>query len=211
MNNFQTFCRHIIRHKLDLSNSIILCNNCIGGFLYHDFSQKFQSPTINLQIEADGFLRMCSNLEEYMEKTLIEYDSPDNTKLFAEWNTHPFPIGYLGDVKIFFQHYNSFGEAKDAWEKRSKRMIELIKSGAQVNVIMIRKNFGGGEYKKFEELPFTNKIYIYQMTPETFCQTDLKNAYVLRIPDGKQWFDYSLPPFFRYYDQFDFRNWLLKV
>lgn len=89
-------------------------------------------------------------------------------------------------------------------------MIELIKSGAQVNVIMIRKNFGRGEYKKFEELPFTNKIYIYQMTPETFCQTDLKNAYVLRIPDGKQWFDYSLPPFFRYYDQFDFKKWLLK-
>ena len=147
----------MVRHKLDLSNCIILCNNCIGGFLYHDFSQKFQSPTINLQIEADGFLRMCSNLEEYMEKTLIEYDSPDNTRLFAEWHTHPFPIGYLGDVKIFFQHYHSFGEAKDAWKKRSKRMIELIKSGAQVNVIMIRNNVGGGNTRNLKSCPLPTK------------------------------------------------------
>ena len=209
MNIFQTFCRHMVKHKLDLSNSIILCNNCIGGFLYHDFKQKFLSPTINLQIEADSFLRMCNNLEEYMKKTLIEYDSPDNMKLFAEWHTHPFPIGYLGDVKIFFQHYRSFEEAKIAWEKRSHRMIELMKSGALVNVIMIRNNFGIEEYKEFQELPFSNKIYIYQMPPENFSQTDLKNAYVLKIPDGKQWFDYSFPPFFRYYDQFDFKKWLL--
>ena len=48
------------------------------------------------------------------------------------------------------------------------------------------------------------------MPSANFSQTNLKDAYVLRIPDGKQWFDYSYPPFFRYYDQFDFRKWLLK-
>lgn len=170
MNSFQTFCRHMVRHKLDLSNSIILCNNCIGGFLYHDFSQKFQSPTINLQIEADGFLRMCSNLEEYMEKPLIEYDSPDNAKLFAEWNTHPFPIGYLGDVKIFFQHYHSFEEAKNAWEKRSKRMIELMRNGASVNVIMIRNNFVGGNIRNLKNYLFPTRFIFIECLRQTFLK-----------------------------------------
>lgn len=82
MNKLQTFCRHIVKRKIDLSNSIILCNNCIGGFLYHDYSQRFLSPTINLQIEADGFLKICSNLEEYMNMPLVEYNSAENEKLF---------------------------------------------------------------------------------------------------------------------------------
>ena len=208
MNKLQTFCRHIVKRKIDLSNSIILCNNCIGGFLYHDYSQRFLSPTINLQIEADGFLKICSNLEEYMNMPLVEYNSAENEKLFKEWNTHPFPIAFLKDVKIFFQHYHSFDEAKKAWENRSKRMLELIDNGANVNVIMVRKDFGGWEYQRFKELPFENKIYIYQMSPDQFKQSQEQDTYVLKIPKGKQWFDYSFPPFFRYYDQFDFETWL---
>lgn len=210
MNRLQTICRHIVKHKMDLSNDIILCNNCIGGFLYHDYSQKFLSPTINLQIEADGFLKMCANLKEYMNAPLVSLDSPENAALFKEWNTHPFPIAYLKDVKIFFQHYHSFEEAKNSWEKRSKRMLEVMKKGARINVIMIRKCFNEEEYLKFEALPFEKKIYIYQMSPEKFNQTRVRDSYVLKIPEGKQWFDYTFPPFFRYYDQFDFTSWLKK-
>lgn len=128
---------------MDLSSSVIICNNCIGGFLYSDFSQKFLSPTINLQIEAEDFLKLYANLEEYLSEELIEDESPENVKLFQEWNTHPFPIGYLKDVKIFFQHYYSFAEAKSCWEKRSLRMLKEIKKGAQVNIIMIQKDFRG--------------------------------------------------------------------
>ena len=58
------------------------------------------------------------------------------------------------------QHYHSFDEAKNAWKKRSKRMLELIENGANVNVIMIRKDFEGGEYQKFKDLSFENNIYI---------------------------------------------------
>lgn len=181
---------------MDLSSSVIICNNCIGGFLYSDFSQKFLSPTINLQIEAEDFLKLCANLEEYLSEELIEDESPENVKLFQEWNTHPFPIGYLKDVKIFFQHYYSFAEAKSCWEKRSLRMLKEIKKGAQVNIIMIQKDFRGGHYKLFKELPYENKIYMYQLSPKEFVQSNLPDLYVLKIPEGKQWFDYSVPLFF---------------
>lgn len=101
---------------MDLSNSVIICNNCIGGFLYSDFSQEFLSPTINLQIEAGGFLKLCANLEEYLSDELIEDKNPKNEKIFKKWNSHPFPIAHLKDIKIFFQHYHSFSEAKSCLE-----------------------------------------------------------------------------------------------
>ena len=145
MKELKKFFRHIVCSKLDLSNSVIICNNCIGGFLYSDFSQEFLSPTINLQIEAEGFLKLCANLEEYLGEELIEDKNPENEKIFKKWNTHPFPIAHLKDIKIFFQHYNSFPEAKSCWEKRSARMLEKIRNGAQVNIIMIQKDFGGGD------------------------------------------------------------------
>ena len=208
MNKFKTICRHLISPKLDLSQSVILCNNCIGGFLYHDFSQEFLSPTINLQIESEGFLKLCENLEGYLREDLKEFKSLENDKLFSEWNTPPFPIAYLKDVKIYFQHYSSFLEAKIAWEKRSARMLEHIKNGAHINVIMVRKDFGRREYERFEKLSYENKVYIYQFSPEIFVPASLPDTFALKIPDGKQWFDYSLTPFFRYYDQFNFKDWL---
>lgn len=47
---------------------------------------------------------------------------------------------------------------------------------------------------------------MYQLSPKAFVQSNLPDSYVLKIPEGKQWFDYPLPPFFRYYDQFDFKK-----
>lgn len=99
MKELKKFFRHIVCSKLDLSNSVIICNNCIGGFLYSDFSQEFLSPTINLQIEAGGFLKLCANLEEYLSEELIEDKNPENEKIFKKWNTHPFPIAYLKKYK----------------------------------------------------------------------------------------------------------------
>ena len=92
MNKFKAFCRRIVKHKLDLSNSVILSNNCIAGFLYHDYSQRFLSPTINLQIEAVDFIKMCNDLRTYMKEPLIEYVHPDNDALFEAWHTSSFPI-----------------------------------------------------------------------------------------------------------------------
>ena len=33
-----------------------------------------------------------------------------------------YPIGSLGDIKIYFMHYSSCTEAKETWEKRKARI-----------------------------------------------------------------------------------------
>lgn len=76
-------------------------------------------------------------------KKLIEDKNPENEKIFKKWNSHPFPIVYLKYIKIFFQHYHSFSEAKSCWKKRSSRILEKIRNG------MIQKDFGGNSTMHF--------------------------------------------------------------
>ena len=49
-------------------NLTILSNTCIGGRLYHDYHQKFLSPTIDFYMEPDTFVKFCCNLK-YVQKT----------------------------------------------------------------------------------------------------------------------------------------------
>ena len=51
-------------------------------------------------------------------------------------------------------HYNSFNEAKEAWERRAKR-VDM----SNVYIVMTDKNGCTYEHiKQFEELPYKNKV-----------------------------------------------------
>ena len=45
-------------------NVTILSMNCTGGILYHELGLPFLSPTINLYIQAEDFIRFCERLED---------------------------------------------------------------------------------------------------------------------------------------------------
>ena len=51
----------------------IISNTCIGVRLYHDYHQKFLSPTIEFYMEPDSFVNFCLNLEYYLYYHLIIY------------------------------------------------------------------------------------------------------------------------------------------
>lgn len=55
--------RIFLRDNLDIS---IICNNCLGGFLYHDYKMKFNSPTINLFINAYDYNRFLYYIAQRM-------------------------------------------------------------------------------------------------------------------------------------------------
>ena len=88
----------------------IISQNCIGGVIYHDMGWKFLSPTINLYFECPDFVRFVLDLEKYME-----------LELQMKWEEE-YPVGMLGDVKIYFMHYQTCTEAKEAWERRKERI-----------------------------------------------------------------------------------------
>lgn len=88
----------------------ILSQNCIGGVFSHDMKLEFRSPTVNLFMSAEDYLKFVENLEFYLKREPV--GGP-----FEE-----YPVGMLGDLKLHFVHYKTFEEARQAWLRRAKRM-----------------------------------------------------------------------------------------
>lgn len=105
-------------------NITLISNNCIAGYIYHDVRGKFYSPTINLQIAPVDYVKFVNNMDFYLNQDLVEIQEPSDEgfkKLGGEKIT--FPVGRLGDIIIYFQHYKNFTEAKSKWESRKERII----------------------------------------------------------------------------------------
>lgn len=108
--------RQYIRNNFDrirLKNSdfSIISNHCIGGIIYHDLGEKFLSPTVNLKILPDDFIKFIENLEYYLALSIEKVESDLK-----------YPVGKLGDITIYFVHYKSFDQAVSKWNERKKRI-----------------------------------------------------------------------------------------
>lgn len=90
----------------------ILSNTCWPGFVYHDFGMRFDTPTINLSIPVDEFLKFIGNLDYYRTCKIEEVKS-ENQK---------YPVGRLGDITINFVHYKTFAEASSKFYERFARI-----------------------------------------------------------------------------------------
>ena len=79
--------------------------------MYYDLGLKYLTPTVNLMIEMNDFVKMAGNLEWYMKQELVEGTEEEKC-----------PVGLLGDIKIHFIHYKSFAEGAAKWEERKQRI-----------------------------------------------------------------------------------------
>ena len=50
-------------------NPTIISCNCIGGIIYNELNLQFLSPTINLYMNCEDFIKFCENME-YRVKSL---------------------------------------------------------------------------------------------------------------------------------------------
>lgn len=130
----------------------IISSNCSGAFMYYDLGMRYLSPTVNLSIEMNDFVKMVKNLKWYMEQELVELNEKSE-----------YPMGMLGDVKIYFIHYDSFKDAKTKWEERKKRIN-------WDNIFIVGSEKDQCTYdtiKNFEQLPYKNKvIFTHKEYPE---------------------------------------------
>ncbi len=183
------------RRRLKNYDFSIISTNCCATIMYHDLGLRFASPTINLTIGIDDFLKLASSLEWYMDQKLI-------------WGgvQEDYPVGMLGDVKVNFIHYKTFEEAAQKWEERKKRINWN-------NLFITATDRGGCTYetiRRFEQLPYKNKVifthvrypefssayYIkgFEEEKELGIITDFKNQFLKR----------------RYMDDFDYVSFLNK-
>ena len=102
-------------NKIRNSNFTILTNTCVGGFIYHYLGMQFLSPTINIWMGEEDFLKFSLNLTYYVksELQLVKYADGVDCK---------YPICSLSDLVIHFKHCDSFDKARDEWNRRKERI-----------------------------------------------------------------------------------------
>ena len=137
----------------------VIASNCSGTVMYYDLGLPYLTPTVNLSIEMNDFVKMIRNLEWYMEQEITE----------VHGQKYQCPVGMLGDIKIYFIHYSSFEEGVSKWEERKRRIN-------WDNLFIIGSEKDGCTYetiREFEELPYKNKVFFthveYPEFPSAFC------------------------------------------
>lgn len=192
--------RGIQRIRLRNNGFSIICQNCIGGVIYHNLGLPFLSPTINLWMEEKDFYRFAANLKHYLSLELQFVSGIDNT-----------PTAWCGDILIHFNHYRSEEEAASKWYERRQRvnydnlfficsdrwsaskvlqpMEEDIRSLAEVEA-RGRCVFAVKEYEGL------NYIYHLRKDPDDDC------VYPFMVDK------YEKLPFWKWEFQFDYVKWL---
>ena len=83
-----TFRNRIDRLRLTNRNFTIFACNCAAGCMYHDLGLPFDSPTINLYIYPEDYLRFLKNPQYYFREKI--------TFLSENEKTESFPVGVIG-------------------------------------------------------------------------------------------------------------------
>ena len=95
----------------------IFSMNCWGGIVYHRLGLEFKSPFINMFVLEDDFIRFLSNPKKYIacEIDYIEEKYNEDLKIY-------YPICACDDIFLYFNHYNSFEDARNCWNRRKLRI-----------------------------------------------------------------------------------------
>lgn len=155
-----------IRYKKRKCNRIknkdftIIASNCVGTMIYYDMEIPYLTPTVNLSIGMNDFVKMVENLEWYLEQEFTELREEGR-----------YPVGMLGDIRVNFVHYDTYEEGVRKWEERKKRIN-------RDNLFIIGTDKDGCTYetiRRFDKLPYKNKvIFTHVRYPE------FSSAYYIR-------------------------------
>lgn len=171
----------------------LICNNCNGAFICHDLGLRYNSPFVNLWIKPDDYIKMLYNLHYYLELELkfIDEDNVD------------YPIGMLGDIKIYFQHYSSCEEANEKWKLRIKRM-----NYNNLFILFVeRDGCSFDNLLQFDNLSFPNKVAFTHVKYDNISSSFHIPGYESLGYVGNCYeFKFKLSGK-KYYDYFDYVTW----
>lgn len=184
----------IIRKQLKNKDFTIICNNCTGAMVMHDFGQRLDTPTVNLFITPKEYIQFLSDFEHYIKCDTIENVTIDTN----------YPVGLLdGKIHLNFMHYRTFDEAVEAWNRRKQR----IHYDNLFIILVVRDGCTHEELKAFDKLPFKHKIALVNKPYQ-----DIKNQYVIEGYEKEKELglitEYSNLFGKRVYDEFDWVQFL---
>ncbi len=152
----------------------IISNTCIGGRLYHDYHQKFLSPTIDFYMEPESFVKFCCNLKYYLDCEIIPLP---NYKLD---HLNNFLFCDIGGLVAGFGHTNdSYEKIVSKWNERKKRV-----NFDNIVIIATDRNVFNNPFtrcdekvvKEFGKIPYKKVL---------FSVVDYKSDYVSYLPSFK--------------------------
>lgn len=112
-----------------------------------------------------------------------------------------YPVGILGDIKIYFQHYNSEMEAYEKWNTRKSRINYN-------NLFIMFTDRDGCTYSDllaFDRLSYKNKVvFVNKPYPEIRSAFYIKGFENEACVGQCNEFQYT---YHKYYDQFDYIGW----
>ncbi len=132
-----------MRKKREEKDISIISQNCIGGVFYHDMGMQFLSPTINLFFKCPDFMKFVLNLDYYLDLDLR-----------MTWGEE-YPVGYLDDVTIYFQHYETCSEAEKKWNERKIR----INRDKIVVLCTDMEDFTNETYEQWKKILFPKLLF----------------------------------------------------
>lgn len=186
-----------------ITDVTLLCNNCLGGVIFHELGMKFFSPTINLWMYPSDFIKYCSNIHHYSN---CQLKFVDFHKYFPYDNSEECPVALLDDIIVFFQHYKTEKEAREKWIERTKRIN-------YDNIRCLLSERDGCTYedlKAFSKLPYPKAALVHQPVWELpnchYIKGFEQSGGVGNLMEFKknQYFG------FKYFDDFDFVKFLKK-
>jgi len=131
------------RSRLKNKDFSLIASNCNGMFILKDLNLPYRSPFVNLWLYPKDFIKFLKNIDFYSDLEL---------KFLKKENIN-YPIGLLGDIEIYFQHFSSEQEAFKKWNKRIKRINKE-------NLFILMTDRDGctdEDLLDFECLPYKNK------------------------------------------------------
>ncbi|MGF0057460.1 DUF1919 domain-containing protein [Limosilactobacillus reuteri] len=191
--------RKKLQKQLNNKDFTIISSTCVGGKIYHDLGLKFTSPTINLWIGANDFLKFVKNLKYYLESCDLREVKDTN---------EGHPVGALGEgnerIIIHFTHYPNFQIAKEKWNLRKKR-VNYDK------IYIFFTDMNGGDsvdiVKEFNKLPYKNKVMFTGKDLSSYSNT----FFIKRCcRDGHlgEWWNVDKKTGYYFYQQFDYVKFL---
>jgi uncharacterized protein (DUF1919 family) len=104
----------------------IVSNNCWGAHVYQALGVPYATPFVGLFIPPESYLTLLGDFARLMRAGL-EFTPASRSPSVNAWREADglrFPIGLLdGEVEIDFQHYPDEAAAREAWRRRSARIV----------------------------------------------------------------------------------------
>lgn len=132
--------------RLQRSRLTIFSHNCFGGLISHTLGLEFRTPFVNMFLSAREYLQFLRAPRVYMEEP----------PTFKETQWQPtlkfdYPVVTLGNIDIHMNHYRSFDEAVNIWQRRKARINWY-------NLFVAAYTESEDVLREFDAMPYGKKV-----------------------------------------------------